>query len=711
MDFGLARECRPRASKATVAATLTQQGTVLGTPQYMAPEQVKGEEADTRSDIFAFGATLYEMVTGVTAFPGSNPHSIAAAIIEKQPERIANLRPDAPAGLERIIAICLAKDPDERWQSAHDIKLELRGIVELPASDIASVRRSRREVVTWALLALTFVVGLSLLYLLLRSRTSDETHSYRASLLPPRGTSFEPYNFSLSRDGKRLAFVGIGEDGRNSLWVRALDARLAQQFTGTDGASFPFWAPDNRRIGFFAENHLKTLDISTGAVNVLCEARQGRGGTWNRAGTIVFAPYIDGPLLSVPESGGHTKQATPMDAQSGKAHWWPWFLPDGDHFLYVQGWGSKQDSNVNGLYLGSLKSGKSKLLSAEVSGNVSFISGNVIFAQGRSLVTQGLDTERQRLTGTPSTIFNRELDAPNGFERVGVSISEDGVAVFQSISDAASELVWVTRDGKELGRIPESGADPHLSPDAERLALSSDVAGNGTSVIRVIDLKRGIATQLTDGGFEAWPIWSPDGSEIAYGSLALYQQSADGSGKRETLVQGSRLIPNDYTPDGRYVAYMTDERGAPYLAFYDRSQRKTFVMGQGAEAQFSPDGKWLAYTVNTAHKDLFVQPFPGNGARIQVSTRGGAQPRWSADGKTLFFIAPDRKLMEVKMAVKGGKLLPGMPRPLFQTRITAPNFGFFQYDVDRKNDRFLINSIRREAPLTLVTNWGQPDKR
>ena len=278
MDFGLARHSRPPAeSDATLAATLTQEGTVLGTPQYMAPEQVKGSEADARSDIFSFGATLYEMVTGAKAFPGSNPHSIAAAILEKQPERITALRPEAPASVERLIAMCLAKDPDDWWQSAHDLKLQLREILEQPEGNVAPARRSRREAVAWALLALALIGGLLTAFFALRSWGAAATQPYRASLLPPPGTSFEPYNFALSPDGKRLAFVGIAEDGRNTLWVRALDSRLAQQFTGTDGAAFPFWAPDSRRVGFFAEEQLKTLDTSGGAVNVLCEAQ--RGGT------------------------------------------------------------------------------------------------------------------------------------------------------------------------------------------------------------------------------------------------------------------------------------------------------------------------------------------------------------------------------------------------------------------------------------------------
>ncbi len=702
LDFGLAkRSFLPEAGEATQTIALTQENTILGTLQYMAPEQLEAKPADARSDIFAFGATLYEMVTGAKAFPGSNPHSIAAAILEKQPERIAALRPEAPASVERLIAMCLAKDPDERWQSAHDLKLQLREILEPSTNQIAPVRRSRRAALAWALLALVLIGGLLGGSFLLRSRAPDEARAYRASLLPPPGTSFEPYNFDLSPDGKRLAFVGIGEDGRNTLWVRALDARLAQQFTGTDRATFPFWAPDSRRVGFFADQQLKTLDTSSGAVNVLCEAEAGRGGTWNRRGTIVFAPYIAGPLMSVSEAGGHTKQATPMDPQSGQAHWWPWFLPDGDRFLYVQGWGrGKEDRNVNGLYLASLSSGKSKLLSANVSGNVAFVSGHVIFAQGRSLMAQAFDPDAGTLKGTPSAIFNRELHRPDVFDRVGVSVSENGVAVFQSISDAVSELLWVAPDGKELGRIPESGVDPNISPDGQLLAVSSDVAGNGTNAIRIVDLKRGIATQLTDGGVEIMPVWSPDGTRIAYGQRALCETAANGSGKPEVLLSGSRLLPNAYTPDGRYLVYMTFEKGRPYLAAYDRSERKSFEIGKGSEGQFSPDGKWLAYTLG----DILVQAFP-DGAKIQLSNRGGSQPRWSRDGKTLFFTAPDRKLMAVEIAVDGGQLLPGVPRALFQTRITAPNFNLFQYDLDRKNNRFLINSMKPNAPLTLVTNW------
>ena len=700
MDFGLARDRRPRASAdATIAATLTQEGAILGTPSYMAPEQVQGAEADARSDLFAFGATLYEMVTGARAFPGSNPHSIAAAILEKQPERIAALRPEVPAALEHLIALCLAKDPDERWQSAHDLKLELKSILEIPAS---AVRGSKRSGVTWALVAAALLFGATTIFLLLRSRHSDTPHSYRASLLPPPGTSFEPYNFALSQDGKRLAFVGIAEDGRDFLWVRSLDGRLAQQFTATEGASFPFWAPDNRRVGFFAEGHLKTLDTRSGAVNVVSDALAGRGGTWNRLGTIVFAPSIASPLLSVSESGGPTKQTTPIDRQSGNGERWPWFLLDDDHFLFLRSRGV----NASGLYIGSVKNGQSKLLSADVHGNVSFGSGQILFAEGRSLMAQDFDPGTGKLTGTPSTIFNRELSGTNMLLQVGVSVSANGVAVFQSISDATSDLLWLDRDGKELGRIRELGSDPALSPDGQLLALSSDVAGNGTSVIRVVELKRGIATQLTDGGVEAEPAWSPDGARIVYKSRGTVdQRPVDGSAKAETLFEAHGGFPNAYTPDGRFLAYTTFEKGAPDLAVYDGSRRDTSLIGPGANGQFSPDGKWLAYNLNTDRLNLFVQPFPGTGTKVQISSNGGAQPRWSRDGKSLFFITPDRRLMEVALTVEDGKLVAGLPRPLFQTRIIATSKTFFQYDVDRKNNRFLVNSIKPNAPLTLVTNW------
>jgi len=409
----------------------------------------------------------------------------------------------------------------------------------------------------------------------------------------------------------------------------------------------------------------------------------------------------------VSESGGPTKQATPFDRESGNGDRWPWFLPDDDHFLYFHSWRTKQDRNLDELYLGSVKTGQSKLLSADVKGNVSFGSGHIIFAQGRSLVAQALDSGTGKLTGTPSTIFNRELSTTNMIGQVGVSVSANGVAVFQSISDAASDLLWLDRDGKEVGRIPESGSYPALSPDGQLLAMSSDVARNGASVIRIVDLKRGIATQFTDGGFESAPVWSPDGSQIAYRSrgVAVDQRPVDGSAKAETLLQGFRLMPNDYTPDGRFLTYMTLEKGIPYLAVYDRSRRNTALIGPGGNGQFSPDGKWLAYSLDTDRLNLFVQPFPGNGTKIQISSSGGAQPRWSRDGKSLFFIAPDRKLMEVTLTVEGGKLLAGVPRPLFQTRIIATSKTFFQYDVDRKNNRFLVNSIKPNAPLTLVTNW------
>ncbi len=710
LDFGLAKAVSPvsgLSTAATMTAPLTAAGSIVGTYQYMSPEQIQGADADARSDLFAFGAVLYEMATGKKAFAGPTPISILSAILEKQPEPVRTLRPVTPPELERLIPTCLVKDPDSRWQSAVDLKLQLESIRDSPGRETSPVRTSRRELAAWAL-ALVLLLSVLGLLLFRPDRATEPLPTYRASLLPPPGMSFALFNFALSPDGKRLAFVAIAPDGRNTLWVRSLEARGAQQLADTDNASYPFWAPDNRRLGFFAAGKLRIADTASGAIQTLCDSPATGGGAWNSQGTILFAPDAAGPLFRVSERGGKPQQVTQLDPQGGKAHRWPWFLPDEKHFLFFQDWGSTTGPRPNGIYAGSLDGGETKLISADVSGSVAFASGHLLYFQDSSLMAQPFDPQRLNLMGPAVPVLDQELQQDHALMRTNFSVSPNGVIVFQSLADSASELIWYTADGKEAGRVPESGAlTPNLSPDGRFLAVSSDEAHNGKRHIRVHDLQRGVATRLTDGGSEEYPVWSPDGKTIAYGATQgrtrqMYEIPADGSGKPELLLEGPRMHPNAYSPDGRYLMYMNFEKGPPEVAVYDRVERKSSFRGRGAEVQFSPDGKWIT---SAGYDSVLLQPFSGSGARLQISSGSGGQTRWRGDGRKLFFLTPDRKLMEVPLEIRDGKPLPGAPRLLFQTHVTAPRFNDLQYDVTRDGSRFLVNSLKREAPLTLVPGW------
>jgi Tol biopolymer transport system component len=613
-----------------------------------------------------------------------------------------------------VVRLCLAKDPAARWQSARDLKRQLEWIREGVDQEARAVQAGRRHATVWAL-ALGSIALLAAL-LVSRGPPPEPGPTHRTSVLPPAGVSFAPFNFALSPDAKRLAFVGIGPEGRGSLWVRSLDGPAAQEIKETLESSSPFWAPDSRRLGFFADGKLKVLDTTSGAVQVLCDAPAGRGGTWNAAGTIVFAPNFGGPLLSVSDRGGAPQQATPFDPESGKAHRWPSFLPDGRHFLYFQDWGKPGGPRPNGIYVGSLDRGEPKLISADLSGSVFFASGHLTYFQDGSLMAQPFDPVRLELSGSADIVFNRELQKDGAFSRVNVSLSENGAAVLQSLSDAAPELVWFDRSGREIGRVAEAGLSaPELSPDGRFLAATSDEGRNGRPVVRILDLGRGIASNLTGGGHESNPTWSPDGTRIAYLSVAgsrytLAQAPADGSGETRVLLEGPQMLPNDYLPDGRGLLYMSLDKAPSHLGLYDFAKRTSEDLGEGAEFQVSPDGRWLAGLMANREGHHFyigltVKPFPGPGPQVPIAKEGGAQPRWSGDGKRLFYVATDRKMMEVEIDARGDRLRPGVPHALFQTRIVAPVFVLFQYDVTADGNRFLINSLKPQAPLTLVTNW------
>lgn len=532
----------------------------------------------------------------------------------------------------------------------------------------------------------------------------------RSSVLPPLNWSFEHSSFSISPDGKRLAFVGVGPDGTGKLWIRTLSSPNAQQINGSDGALLPFWSPDNRKLGFFAAGKLNLVDLDNGAVRILCEAPFGRGGgAWSGNGTIVFSPSVIGPLYRIPDTGGVPTPVTRMSKPSpGQRHMWPSFLPDGTHFLYSESNGPA-DQQGDKIYVGSLDGSAPKLIIAKTSANVAYASGYLLYGRDHTLWAQPFDLSRLQLTGTAVSISSQELDQELSFSHGEFSVSQSGTVVFQSLSDSKTELRWFDKNGKELDQIGEAGyREPRLSRDGRFLAVSSDDERNGKFFIRVYDLHRGLSTRVTDGGSDRSPAWSPDGKRITYTTLReIREVPADGSGPGRVLLKdGIYLGHMDWSPDGHLV--FTDfSSGLPSLKIYSVRDGRVEPFAIGAEGRFSPDGKWIAYVGPLSAQDtdaIIVAPFPGSQARIRVSTASGAQPMWARDGKRLFYIAPNRKLMMVDFNPQ--TKLATTPQVLFQTSIIAPNFADTQYAVS-PDGRFLINSLQPKAssPLTLVVGW------
>ena len=715
LDFGIAKPAAPLATGTTLmdnpASPATTQGAIIGTFQYMSPEQIEGKELDGRSDIFSFGAVLYEMLTGHRAFAGKTTTSVIAAVLERTPHPISELQPASPPALDRIVKTCLAKDPEERWRSASDIKLQLDGLredLQAPASTAAALKTNTSARIAWILVLILAVAAVWLAALHFRN-TPSSPQTVRSSLLPPPGSAYVPYNFAIAPDGSRLAFVALGPDGKTCLWVRALSSPNAQQLSGTEGVTYPFWSPDSLHIGFFAEGRLKTIDLVNSAVQNLCDAPPGFGGTWNQDGIIVFAPGVTGPLYRISASGGTPEVVTTVPSGSSESHHWPFFLPDGKHFLYFVNWSFGSAAQGNGLYVASLDAHTPKLISTEIIGNALFAAGNLLFVRDRTIMAQPFDTTRLQTTGPPLPLTQQEVDKFFDFWQSGFSVSQEGKLIFQSAGDAPSRLVWYDSSGKELGQLPEIGYNgPQFSPDGRSLAVYSDDEHNGKHFIRVYDLQRGISTRLTDGGNESNPVWFRDGKSIAYrdASLNIEVVPSDASGSSRPFVNGITIIPCDSSPDGHLI-YMSFGGGGPFPSldvYSPRDQKSTQFAKMGAEPQFSPDGKWIAY-IAMPMRQILVQPFPGPGAHIQISNGpNSSQPRWTRDGKKIFFVQADRKLMFV--AFDSAKNSASPPQMFAQTRIAVTGFGWFQYGV-APDGRLLVNSLpaNTSSPLTLVTGW------
>jgi eukaryotic-like serine/threonine-protein kinase len=705
---------------------LTQEGTILGTFQYMAPEQLEGKEADARSDIFAFGTVLYEMATGQKAFAGKSQASLIASILSAEPAPISSVQPMTPPALDRVVKTCLAKEPDDRWQTAHDVMLQLKWIAEggsqagVPAPVVA--KRKGRERLAWGVAAVLALATVALAALAF-ARPRAVQRAVRSSILPPEKTT---YHFisdaggppAVSPDGLQIVFTARDSSGKTSLWVRPLDSPAARELAGTDGAMYPFWSPDSLHIGFFAEAKLKKIDAAGGPALALCDAADGRGGSWNRDGIIVFEPHFREPLFRVAATGGKPEPATKFDeSRKETTHRFPFFLPDGKHFLYEAGSHTVgTESELHSIYMGSLTGEAPKhLVNARSKGL--YAAGHLLFVRQKTLMAQPFDPASGKLSGDPFPIVGNVQEDPGFFTAV-FSVSDNGVLAYQEGGGNIDQfqLTWFDRSGKKMDTVGRRGNvfSPRISHDGRRVVFAVGDPGD----VWVEDFARNVSTRLTfDPADDSYAVWSPDDSRVAFlsqrsGGGDLYGKSSSGTGSDELLFSSPvGKNPRCFSPDGRLLLFeslnaktkidqevlsLTDRKVTPFL-------HSEFDEAQG---DFSPDGRFVAYSSNESGRfEIYVQAFPGPGGKWQVSTAGGAAPVWRRDGKELFYIAPDHKLMAV--AVRTGATFEAeAPQALFETRVREDPDR--HYDVSADGQRFLIvTPLGSEAtpPISLIQNW------
>ena len=749
LDFGLAKLTEAAladSSAVPTAAPDTLPGLMLGTVGYMAPEQVRGADADHRADIFAFGAILYEMLSGHRAFRGATTVDTISAILKEDPPELPMAARHIPPGLVRIIDRCLKKSPSARFQTASDLAFALEALsspadrAEVSGAIATVPVRRSRERLAWTLVAVFAVVLVAVLALgALRylQRAPTDTRVYRSSILPPANTGISDTavvarRLALSPDGRRLAFTAAGSDGRVLLWVRPLDGLVAEPLAGTEGAFGPFWSPDSRFLGFFAaDGKLKKIDAAGGPPETLCDfSAQPAGATWNRDDVILFATMVgseSGSIRRVSASGGASSIVATPDPESGETeYWFPFFLPDGQHFLYLA---LGAPLRPLGIYVASLNSKERKLL-VRGGSNVQYAQGYLIFPRETTLMAQAFDVGGLELRGDAVPIVEPVLISGTlgvGGGTGAFSVSDTGVLAYQAGSgEPRGQLTWFDRTGKQIGVLGDQGAytDVAMSPDGTRVAVSLFDPTSRSRDIWVYDVVRGGRTRFTfDPADDLTSWWSADGGQVIFnssrkGRLDLYHKSSSGAGADDVFVEEGNFdkYPYGWTPDGRFFLYAsglsTPGTGNDLWVLPTFGDRKPFVFlktpfNEGF-ARFSPDGRWVAYVSNESRRnEVYVTPFPTPSGKWQISTTGGGLPRWRRDGKEIFYVASNNELMTVEVNGQGAGLEVGAARPLFQTR---PGGARYIYDVSADGQRFLVNTAVEEQqtpspPITVVVNW------
>ena len=729
LDFGLAKPTGigPLTNGATMTAVasspVTEAGMVVGTFQYMSPEQIEGKDVDGRSDIFSLGTVLYEMLTGRRAFEGKSQLSVASAILEKEPAPLSSVKRTTPPALDHVVKKCLAKPADERWQSASDVASELKWIAESggPASVAGPLAPgTNRERLAWLIALITSIALIVGVIWWRSSKTSEPALQFYAQL------PFPARDIAMAPNGHTVAVVAYLESVRkNAIEIYELGSAGAKSLAGTEGANYPFWSPDGRSLAFFADGRLKKMELSGGPVQPLCDAPAGRGGTWNKDNVIVFAPDVVTGLRKISAFGGNSTQISHIDASRGEqGHRWPMFLPDGTHFIYLAANFSGRNE-ANAVFEGSLDSNEKRFVVA-AGANAAFAApGYLLYYQNKTLLAQPFDLKLFALTGQPTTILTDIQYLPQ-VKRAVFAVSDNGSLVAQGAGQAAiSQPTWFDRKGKATGVVgtPAVYGNIFLAPNERSVAVDKTDMESLNMDVWTYELQRDRSKRLTfDPAIDALPVWSPDGARLVFGSNRgpsqdLFIKNADGAQEEKSIVTDEfNKYPSDWSKDGKYILY-TRGNDLWFVSLPDlKSSQFLKAASVIRNGQFSPDGKWVAYASNESGKwEIYVTSFPEARGKWQVSTGGGEQPRWRGDGKELFYLSSDSKMMAVSVGT-GSNFDAGTPVALFQSTPRQPVlvYDLFVYDVSRDGQRFLINTPVNQAdthPMSILLNWpAKPNK-
>jgi eukaryotic-like serine/threonine-protein kinase len=725
MDFGLAKQAGPVPLATALTemtmeqSKLTAEGTIVGTFQYMAPEQLEGKEADARTDIFALGEVIYEMATGKPAFSGKSRASLIAAILTNDPPPMTQLQPLTPPSLERVVKKCLAKDPDDRWQSASDLRSELAWMAEAGSS--ANIRgpavpnRRTWERVGFGAVIVLLLAALAALYF---HPASESPTLVTFEIAAPEKGQLE--TIAISPDGKELAFTVRDSAQKTQIWVREMDSLVPRPVPGTEDGDRPFWSPDGRSIGFTAQSKLKKIDVKGGTAQVIAEVPGGEGATWNRDGVIVFTPNFGFGLQRVSSGGGEVLPLTTLDpARQETLHGWPQFLPDGKHILFLN---RTAPQKTNAVYVTDLES-RTMLRLTNADALVGYCApGYLLFGRGSSLMAQAFDAKRLRMSGEPFVLADRVAYNASSAS-ASATVSENGTLAYETAIYRESQLAVFDRSGKQLRAIGPSAAYDffQVTPDEKKVATTRYDPTTGSWDVWVLDTTRNIFSRLTvNPANDLNPVWSRDGRDVVFqsdrgGMYDLYQKTASGATDEALLLKSEYdKSASDFSPDGRYLLYSTTvpRRGDDIwmLPLFGDRQPIPLVQTQAEEweAHVSPDGRWMAYVSNESGRyEVYATSFPKPGEKVQISNGGGEFPRWRQDGRELFYISADNKVNAVEIR-ESGSLEPGPSHELFPT---SPQNGFAVLENGKK---FLLTSLNGNAsapPIRVVINWPAGGKK